>query len=90
MASYISRVSEFCREKETFSAYVERMEMFFYGNNIVETPGSEHVAANQCVAAQKRAIFLTEVGPKVYSVSTKRQLCRILCSGSTANTIMVF
>lgn len=46
MPSYISRVGEFCREKETFSANVEQMEMFFYGNNIVETPGSEHMAAN--------------------------------------------
>ena len=41
---------------------------FFTANNIFETPGSEHVAANQSVAAQKRAIFLTEVGPEVYSV----------------------
>ena len=31
------RVSEFNVERETFSAYVERMEMFFTANNIVET-----------------------------------------------------
>jgi len=68
MASYIGSVGEFCQEKETFSAYVEWMEMFFYGSNIVETPVLEQVAANQRVAAQKRALFLTEVGLEVYSV----------------------
>ena len=58
MASYIGRVGEFLPEKQ----------MFFTANNIVETPSSEHVAVNQCVAAQKRAIFHTEVGLEVYSV----------------------
>ena len=68
MAWYIGRVSEFCRDKDTFCAYVERMEIFYTANNIVETPGTEHVAANQRVAEQKKAIFLAEVGPEVYSV----------------------
>ena len=67
MASYIGGVGEFCQEKETFSAYVERMEMFFTANNIVDTPTSEHVAANHRVTAKKRAIFLTEVGREVCS-----------------------
>jgi len=44
------------------------MEMLYTANNIVETPGTEHLAANRCVAEQKKAIFLTEVGPEVYSV----------------------
>ena len=35
--------------------------MFYTANNIVETPGSEHVAANRRVAEQKKAIFLAEV-----------------------------
>ena len=39
--------------------------MFFMVNNIVETPGSELVTVNQCVREQKKAIFLTEVGPEV-------------------------
>ena len=68
MASYVGRVGEFCRDKETFCAYVERMEMFYTANNIVETPGTEHVASNQRVIEQKKAIFLAEVGPEVYSV----------------------
>ena len=37
-------------------------------NNIVETLGTEHVAANRRVAEQKKAIFLAEVGPEVYLV----------------------
>lgn len=61
------RVGEFNIERETFSAYVERMEMFFTANNIVETTGEGSAAANQLVANRKRAIFLTEVGPEVYS-----------------------
>ena len=32
-------VGEFIAECETFNAYVERMEMFFMANNIVETTG---------------------------------------------------
>ena len=61
------RVGEFNIERETFSAYVERMEMFFTANNIVETAGEGSAAANKLVANRKRAIFLTEVGPEVYS-----------------------
>ena len=61
------RVGEFNVERETFSVYVERMEMFFTANNIVETTGEGSAAANQLVANRKRAIFLTEVGPEVYS-----------------------
>ena len=41
VASYIGQVGEFCRDKETFNAYVERMEMFFAANNIVETTGTD-------------------------------------------------
>ena len=68
MASYIRRVSEFCRDNETFCVYVERMEMFDTANNIVETLGTEHVATNRCVTEQKKAIFPAEVSPEVYSV----------------------
>ena len=64
MALYIGRVGEFCRDKETFCAY---MEMFYSVNNIVETPDTEHVAANRRVTKQKKAIFLAEVSPEVYS-----------------------
>ena len=61
------RVGEFLPERETFSAYVERMEMFFTANNIVESTGEGSAQANQVLANRKRAIFLTEVGPEVYS-----------------------
>ena len=68
MASYIGRVSEFCRDEEMFCAHVEHMEMLYTANNIVKTPGTEHVATHQRVTEQKKAIFLAEVGPEVYSV----------------------
>ena len=61
------RVGELNVACETFSAYVERMEMFFTANNIVEITGEGSFAANRVVASRKRAIFLTEVGPEVYS-----------------------
>ena len=68
MASYIGNVGEFSKDKETFIAYVERMEMFFTANNIVETPDSENATANRRIVQQRKAIFLTELGPEVYSV----------------------
>ena len=40
---------------------------FFTAKNIVEITGEGSAAANQVVANRKRAIFLTEVGPEVYS-----------------------
>ena len=54
-------------ERETFNAYVERIEMFFTANNIVETTGEGSTQTNRVVADRKRAIFLTKVGPEVYS-----------------------
>ena len=42
--------------------------MFFTANNIVETPDSENATANRRIVQQRKAIFLTEVGPEVYSV----------------------
>ena len=59
-------VGEFNSERETFKSYVERMEMFFTANNIVETPGEANEEANPLVSDRKRAIFLTEIGPDVY------------------------
>ena len=61
------RVGEFHSEKETFMSYVERMEMFFMANGIVERNGEGQAAANLVVRERKRAIFLTEIGPEVYS-----------------------
>ena len=61
------RVGEFITKRETFNAYVERMEMFFTANNIVETTGEGSTQANRIVAERKPAIFLTEVGAEVYS-----------------------
>ena len=60
-------VGEFIAERDTFNAYVERMEMFFTANNIVETTGEGSTQANRVVAERKRPIFLTEVGAEVYS-----------------------
>ena len=65
------RVGEFNAERETFNAYAERLEMFFTANNIVETTGEGSTQANRVVADRKRAIFLTEVGPEVYSTLSK-------------------
>ncbi|CAB4021332.1 Transposon Ty3-I Gag-Pol poly [Paramuricea clavata] len=59
-------VGEFSSEREAFKSYVERMEMFFTANSIVETPGEENEGANQLVKDRKRAIFLTEIGADVY------------------------
>ena len=61
------RVGEFSPERETFRSYVERMEMFFMANNIVERTGEGSAEANLAVANRKRAIFLTEIGPEAYS-----------------------
>ncbi|XP_070531592.1 uncharacterized protein [Ptychodera flava] len=63
----IGKLGEFLPERETFSSYVERMEMFFVANGIVEKPGEGHDDNNETVRDRKRAIFLTEIGPEVYS-----------------------
>ena len=60
-------VGEFNSERQTFKSNVERMEMNFTANDIVETPGEENEGANQLVKDRKRAIFLTEIGADVYS-----------------------
>ena len=62
-----SHVGEFSPEQETSCSYVERMEMFFMANNIVEQPGEGKEEANLAVANRKHAIFLTEIGPEAYS-----------------------
>ena len=61
------RVGEFSPERETFRSYVERMEMFFMANNIMEKTGEGKEEANLAVTNRKRAIFLTEIGPDAYS-----------------------
>ena len=60
-------LGEFNAERETFIADVERMEMFFTANNIVEISEEGSYQANQVVRERKRAIFLTEVGPEVHA-----------------------
>ena len=67
VSGLFGRVGEFNAERETFNAYVERIEMFFTANNIVETTGEGSTQTNRVVADRKRAIFLTELGPEVYS-----------------------
>ena len=39
------RVGEFIAERETFNAYVERMDIFFRANNIIETTGEGNTQA---------------------------------------------
>ena len=41
--------------------------MFFTASSIVKTTGEGSAATNQLVAKRKHAIFLSEVGPEVYS-----------------------
>ena len=65
-SALFGRVGEFSSERETFRSYVERIEMFFTANGIVEVTGEDHEAANQLVKDRQRAIFLTEIGPEVY------------------------
>ena len=60
------RVGEFSPERETFRSYVERMEMFFMANNIMEETGEGKEEANLAVANRKRAMVLTEIGPDAY------------------------
>ena len=40
------RVGEFIAEHEMFNAYMERMEMFFTANNIIETTGEGSTQGN--------------------------------------------
>ena len=63
----LGKVREFSPERETFSAYVERIEMFFTANGIIEAAGQDHEVTNELVKDRQRAIFLTEVEPEVYS-----------------------
>ncbi|XP_072177830.1 uncharacterized protein [Diadema setosum] len=67
-SGYIGRLGEFQQSRETFSAYVERLELFFAANNIVEIDATdeESVRKNCEIQTKMRAIFLTEVGPAVY------------------------
>ena len=51
------RVGEFIAERETFNAYVERMEMFFTANNIVETTGEGSTQANRVHRSWRRGLF---------------------------------
>ena len=60
-------VGEFSPERETFRSFVERMEMFFMANNIMEETGEGKEEANLAVANRKRAILLTEIGRDAYS-----------------------
>ena len=56
-AGLFGHVGEFNTERENFQSYVERMEMFFTANNIVET----------AVKRTKREINLLEKGNVQFS-----------------------
>ena len=63
---FIGRLGTFDSTKETFTAYCERTELFFLANNI--TDAGKDDAGKKQVQERKKAIFLTEVGPEMYSV----------------------
>ena len=67
-SAYIGRLGEFQQSRETFSAYVERLELFFAANNLaeVEVTDEDSRRRNSEMQTKMRAIFLTEVGPTVY------------------------
>ncbi|KAJ8032982.1 hypothetical protein HOLleu_23086 [Holothuria leucospilota] len=67
---FIGGVGRFDHAIETFTSYTERLEMFFVANNIVEKAGNtpEIIAERKVMQEKKTAIFLSEVGPDVYSV----------------------
>ena len=60
-SGYIGRLGSFDRDREPFSSYIERMEMFFIANNIVETDEDDNETKGR-----KKAILLTEIGTDVY------------------------
>ena len=63
---FIGRIGEYDSTKETFTAYCERTELFFLANDIsVDGKGD---AEKKKIQERKKAIFLTEVGPEIYSV----------------------
>ena len=66
-SALFGKVGEFSPEREVFNAYVERIEMFFAANGIVEMAGDDHEEENEKTRDRQRAIFLTEIGPDVYS-----------------------
>ena len=49
---------------ETLCSYVERMDMFFMANNIVEEQGEGNDEANLAIQKRKHAIFQIEIAPK--------------------------
>ena len=53
-------VGEFIAERDTFNAYVERMEMFFTANNIVETTGEGSTQANRVVAERENELYSSQ------------------------------
>nr|XP_054759939.1 uncharacterized protein K02A2.6-like [Lytechinus pictus] len=60
-SGYIGRLGSFEKAREPFTSYVERMELFFMANNIVETSQNA-----EFVKERKKAILLTEIGTKIY------------------------
>ena len=73
-ASYIDRVGEFCRDKETFSAYVERMEMF-----LRRTTSSKLRVQITC-SNKKRVIIIIIIrnGNDVYMLHITASFCKAL------------
>ncbi|XP_063955562.1 uncharacterized protein K02A2.6-like [Lytechinus pictus] len=60
-SGYIGRLGSFEKAREPFTSYVERMELFFMANNIVETSQNA-----EFVKERKKAILLTEIGTEIY------------------------
>ena len=64
-SGYIGRLGSFDKAREPFTSYIERMELFFMANNIIET--SQNAEA---IKERKKAILLTEIGPEMYLTLT--------------------
>ena len=70
------RVGEFHPERETLQSYVERMEMFFLANNILEESGEDQEAV-KTVEKRKHAIFLTEIGSEATLTNLLVSICDV-------------
>lgn len=69
-AGYIGQVGEFNSEKETFTSYCERFELFAVANDLMESAVDTDEARNknELIKVKKRAIFLTQIGAEMFSL----------------------
>ena len=66
--AYFGTVGGFDSTRETFSAYVERFELFFEANDLVLLGGAGNNEADAATGRKRKAIFLTEIGAEVFTL----------------------